>query len=159
SDCCSSSGAMPRGWARLCLAHPSLLGEPFMLCAADRTVDPRKEHRHGAKALAVGDDAGRDLSSRSRTSDHHGAHLWPLPVLAVVCSNTGRMRTLFDATESLSRRIRRGCFTRSYKKISRPAGTGVETRALDSDQHKRIWGRSMPRPPVDDQARDSPVAP
>src|SRR5262249_8515209 len=71
--------AAPR--ARLGLAHPGLLGEPFMLGPADRAVDAREEDRRGIETLAIGDETGGDVSSGLRTSHHDGTHWRPLLLL------------------------------------------------------------------------------
>src|SRR5262249_30371885 len=74
--------AAPR--ARLGLAHPGLLGEPFMLGPADRAIDASEEDRRGIEALAIGDETGGDVSSGLWTSHHDGTH-WPLLLLCLLC--------------------------------------------------------------------------
>src|SRR5437667_2705947 len=59
------------------VAHPGFLGEPFVLDPACRAVDPREEHRLGVEALAIGNDAGRDVAAGVRAFDHNGAQSTP----------------------------------------------------------------------------------
>ena len=65
---------------RVGLAHPCFLCEPFVLRAAQRTIDPCKEYRRGAKALAIGNDPRCDIPPGLGASHHDGAH-WPLSLI------------------------------------------------------------------------------
>jgi hypothetical protein len=45
-----------------------------MLGSTNRAVNAREKDRGGFKALAIGNDAGRDIVSRLWAFDHDGAH-------------------------------------------------------------------------------------
>jgi hypothetical protein len=68
--------------ARLGVAHPSLLGKPFMLGPTNRAVDPCEKDRHGLEALAIRSQTGGDVPSGLRASHHDGSH-WPLLAFVV----------------------------------------------------------------------------
>src|SRR5215471_10209287 len=68
--------------ARHGVAHPSLLGKPFMLGPTNRAVDPCEKDRHGLEALAIRSQTGGDVPSGLRASHHDGSH-WPLLAFVV----------------------------------------------------------------------------
>jgi hypothetical protein len=45
-----------------------------VLGAAKPAIDAPEEDRRGIEAVAIRNDAGRDIASGVRTFDHHGAH-------------------------------------------------------------------------------------
>src|SRR5262249_38649437 len=72
------------------IAHPGLLGEPFMLGAADRAIYPRKKFRHRLEAFVICNDPGRNFPSRLWTADHDNAHQ-PLPGLVLFAGSYRRV--------------------------------------------------------------------
>src|SRR5262249_887486 len=61
------------------IAHPGVLGEPFMLNSANRAIHAREKYRHRPEAFAIGGDPGRNFPSCLRAADHDDAHR-PLPL-------------------------------------------------------------------------------
>jgi hypothetical protein len=117
------------GWSLL--AHPSLLGEPFVLSSADRAIGAGEEHRQSLETRGLDVETRRNFASRLRTSEHDHPHqllqsmgtiAWPprddhtrvefnwwSRQMQFTAPQLGRSRSYFPATGQFARNQRREC--------------------------------------------------